>query len=334
MRYTHSYLLNQKDDRIFYSSGNYVGKGLILLKSVLKRSAEILSAEKYDIVFVQRECFMLGTSFFEKYFSKKGKLVFDFDDSIWFQNVTSNNKNLAWLKDPLKTDKIIRFADMVFAGNEYLADHARQFNSNVIIVPTTIDTDEYRPKPSKEANAKVCIGWSGSFSTIEHFEIILPVLRKMKEKYGDKIYFKVIGDKNYANPALGIKGIGWSKEGELEELGELDIGIMPLPNDEWAKGKCGLKGLQYMALEIPTIMSPVGVNSDIIKDGENGFLAEGEQEWMDRLSALVEDASLRNRLGKNGRKTVVDKYSVLSLREKYVSYFLQLGAGKEVATTQ
>lgn len=150
----------------------------------------------------------------------------------------------------------------------------------------------YAPVP-KHKSDKITIGWSGSITTIKHFEFALPVLRKLKEKYGDRLRFKVIGDASYTNEELGIKGIGWKREDEVKELSEFDIGVMPLPDDEWANGKCGLKGLQYMALEIPTIMSPVGVNTEIIKDGKNGFLASEINEWLEKTSRLIENSDLR-----------------------------------------
>jgi glycosyltransferase involved in cell wall biosynthesis len=149
-------------------------------------------------------------------------------------------------------------------------------------------------------------------------------LKILKAKYGDRIKIKVIGDKSYNNHELNISGIGWSRETEIKELSEIDIGIMPLPNDEWAKGKCGLKGLQYMALNIATVMSPVGVNTDIIQDGVNGFLADVSEEWVEKISRLIEDSNLRKTLADNGRKTVLDKYSVKANALLYLKYFNEL----------
>jgi len=134
----------------------------------------------------------------------------------------------------------------------------------------------------------------------------------------------VIGDKSYTNHELNVSGIGWSREAEIIELSEIDIGIMPLPNDEWAKGKCGLKGLQYMALRIATVMSPVGVNTDIIQDGVNGFLADKTEEWVDKLSLLIDDSNLRRTLADNGRTTVLEKYSVKANAPLYLKYFNEL----------
>ena len=321
--YDFSYIVSAEDDKILYQPGKYLGKLGIFLKSSFKRWKDTTNASKYDIIFIQREAFMTGSVFFEKRFAKsKAKVVFDFDDSIWLQDTSPVNSKLSWLKNSGKTKDIIALSDMVFAGNKYLADFSLRYNPNTRIIPTTIDTNRY--VRISQQNSKVCIGWSGSFSTIKHFEHGLNFLRVIKSKYGDKVYFKVIGDPNYVNEEFSIKGIPWTEESEIRELSEIDIGIMPLPDDEWAKGKCGLKGLQYMALEIATIMSPVGVNTDIIQDGENGFLAGSTDEWVEKLSRLIESKELRDKLGKKGRQTVVDSYSVLSQQKKYLNYFNEL----------
>jgi glycosyltransferase involved in cell wall biosynthesis len=321
--YDFSFLLNEKDDKLFYTKGKYFAKGGILFKSILKRIGEIRRAKNYDIVFVQRECFMLGTAFFEKQFAKRTKVVFDFDDSIWLQNVSESNKKLSFLKNADKTREIIKISHLVIAGNDYLANYARQFNSNTVIIPTTVDTAVYA-SDQNEFGDKVCIGWSGSFSTIQHFEYSINFLKRLKQKYREKIIFKVIGDASYYNKDLKIKGLPWKRETEVMDLEEIDIGIMPLPDDEWANGKCGLKGLQYMALCIPTVMSPVGVNSTIIKDGMNGFLASSDEEWFDKLCRLIDSPELRKELGQNGRRTVVEKYSVQANKHLYSKYLQSL----------
>jgi len=268
---------------------------------------------------------MTGSTFFEKRFAgSKAKLIFDFDDAIWLQNVSDANKKLSFLKDAGKTGTIIRLCDMVFAGNQYLKDYASQFNNNIVIVPTTIDTDLYVSKRKNNDSPVVCIGWSGSFSTIQHFALAIPALRRIKDKYGDKVKFKIIGDGRYYCEELKTQGVPWIAATELEDLSEIDIGVMPLPDDEWAKGKCGLKGLQYMALGIPTLMSPVGVNSEIIQNGVNGYLPSTEDEWVDMVSLLVENKDCRIKIGSAGRQTVIDRYSVHAWKDKYVEYFNRL----------
>ncbi|MBL4655747.1 MAG: glycosyltransferase family 4 protein [Bacteroidia bacterium] len=323
--YDFHYLLSKEDDHNFYSSSNYFKKSLIVMKSLLKRIKDVLNSSSYDIIFVQREAIMLGMSIFEFLFSNsRAKLIYDLDDSIWISDVSHANQNLSWLKKSSKTNSILKYSDMVFAGNKFLADYSSKYNNNVKIVPTTIDTNLYIKMNSYKANSKVCIGWSGSITTIRHFEWAVPILMKIKNKYMDNVYFKVIGDASYANYQLDVVGIPWQMENEINELSEIDIGIMPLPDDDWSKGKCGLKGLQYMALEIPTLMSPVGVNTEIINDGVNGFLPESELDWIEKISLLVENQQLRKVLGKNGRKTVIEKYSVNVWGEMYLHYFNEL----------
>ncbi len=296
----------------------------MLLTHYKKRWNDARHANDYDIIFIFREALMTRSIFFEKQFAKsRAKMVFDFDDAIWKNDTSNANKLFAWMKNPEKIAKTIALCDLVFAGNNYLADYAKQYNQKVVIVPTTIDTDEY-VRVSCPPKDYITIGWSGSITTIKHFELALPFLREIKKKYGHKVRIKVIGDERYKNDELDIQGIAWTKESEVRELSDIDIGIMPLPNDEWARGKCGLKGLQYMALEIPTLMSPVGVNTEIIHHGENGYLPTTNEDWVLCISALIDQPELRHKLGSAARQTVVDKYSIQANKELYLRYFNSL----------
>lgn len=316
-------MIDAEADKIFYAPGHFLGKAKIMLTVASKLWGICRRIAQYDGVFVQREVFMLGTTWFERQMSSKVPMVFDFDDSIWVDNVSEANKRLAFLKDAQKTAKLVEMAKIVTVGNEYLANYARQYNKNVRIIPTTIDTQEYQAIPHDDLGY-VTIGWSGSITTIQHFQQAVPALTRIKAKYGDKVRISVIGDGNFKMPELGIVGEPWRKATELSDISAMDIGIMPLPDTEWAKGKCGLKGLQYMAMSVATIMSPVGVNTDIIQHGENGMLASTDDQWFDCLCQLIEQPELRKKLGQNGRNTVLEKYSVEANKAKYLEVFAEL----------
>jgi len=317
--YDFSNLISEKDDKIFYQKGYFFRKGLIFFKSIIIRVLDVLKASKYDVVFIQREAFFTGTTFFEWAFSRsKAKVIFDFDDSIWLSNVSDANKKLEWLKNGHKTKKIIAFSDLIIAGNQYLASYAEEFNENVIVIPTTIDLN-YHKKIEVEISDKITIGWTGTSTTLRYLEEKLNILEKLKNKFKNKVAFKIIVEFDKTYDSINTTTTKWSKEEEIKDLNRIDIGIMPLPDDQWTRGKCGFKGLQYMALGIPTVMSPVGVNTEIITHGENGFLAKTDQEWFDLLSKLIESEQLRKELGVKGKKTIENKYSVESQRATYLS---------------
>jgi glycosyltransferase involved in cell wall biosynthesis len=316
---TFSPVIRDDEYSIVYGEGRVAKKVGIGLRGLASRVKDILHASDYDIVVVQRESIQLGTAVFERVLSSAGpRLVFDFDDAIWLPNASSANSRLAWLKRPQKTETIIAASDLVLAGNRYLRDYAYRFNDRVEIIPTTIDTSAYGNVNRKADRESICLGWSGSLTTIQHFQLVVPVLRRIRDRYGARVRFKVIGDPAFREDSLDITGVRWSAATEITELSDIDIGLMPLPDDEWAKGKCGLKGLQYMAMGIPAVMSRVGVNSEIIEDGRNGFLATSEREWYERLSQLVDDRALRVRLGAAARATVVERYSVESQKHRYL----------------
>lgn len=317
-------LTTAHDDLIFYGRKT-IPKVFVGLKAFFRRVKNVLQASNFDAVYIYRDAFFFST-FFEKWLkSKKVKIIYDFDDAIWLMDKNENQGFFNKLKNPEKTALITQLSDVVIVGNEYLSTYAQNLNHNVSIIPSTIDFKSYHLlKPTKKDDSRICIGWTGSFSTVKHFETLIPVLHSIKHKFGKKIHFKLIGDPDYKNDPLEIIGHPWKSETESEDLSELDIGIMPLPNNEWTQGKCGMKGLQYMALEIPTIMSPVGVNKDIIDDGVNGFLASTDEEWVEKLTLLIEHQELRQKIGKAGRKTVEEKYSVKANQEKWLHVFESL----------
>jgi len=321
-----SFLINQKDDVVFYSAGKYFRKAVFVAKSLIKRIRDLNEINNFDIVFLYREAHFLGTTWFEKRIKRKGKMmVVDFDDSIWLKDISAGNKNLGFLKHPQKTEKIVKICNTVIVGNKFLADYAARFNPNVHIIPTTIDTDYYKPNTPEKSNSKpICIGWTGSATTLKHFSLAVPFLRNLKEKYGNSVTFRLISDEFYHGELPGLENVRWNKDTEVEDLSVIDIGIMPLPNDEWSKGKCGFKGLQYMALGKATVMSPVGVNNEIIQHGINGYLASTQAEWEEILTRLIESPDERKRIGLQGRKTVEERFSYQSQKDKYVAIFNNL----------
>ncbi len=325
-----SYLLNEKDDAVFYSKGNYLKKGLIFIKSLRIRWRDVKRSSSFDLVFIYREALMTGSVYFEKKLKEKGaKIILDFDDAIWVPDVSPGNKNLQWLKNPSKTAKIIQMSELVIVGNSFLAEYASGFNKNVKIIPSTLETDIFKRQNVNKNPDRICIGWIGSRTTMKHFCLAVPFLQQLIERFPDNINIKLISDIKYPGSEIEVNFCKWNKDLETADLSEIDIGIMPLPDDEWARGKCGFKGLQYMSIGIPAVMSPVGVNTEIIQDGVNGYLAATESEWIEKLSALIESPELRERIGQNGRKTVEEKYSYNAWKEKYVECFEELLASRD-----
>lgn len=321
---TYSHIVNAWDDRIFYQKGKYLLKVFIGIKAFFIRMRDVLRANKFDVILVYREAHFIGTTFFEKLLAKsKAKVVFDFDDAIWLNDTSDANSNLKWLKKPEKTGEIVSLCDKVIVGNSFLANYANQFSDKVTIVPTVINTNLYQTT-KKKITHHICIGWTGSTTTIKHFELAVPFLKALKEKYHNKIRIKLIVDAEYINSELEVEYSPWNKASEVKDLDDIDIGIMPLPDNDWSKGKCGFKGIQYMGLGKPTVMSPVGVNNEIIEDGKNGFLASTHEEWVEKISALIDSSELRSKIGKAGRKTIEKRYSLDSQKNVLLQTFNEL----------
>lgn len=319
----YAWLLDAEDDRAFYSPGHIAAKAGIFLKSWLRRSRQVRGVRDFDLVIIQREAFMTGSTRFEKRLAASGvPVIYDFDDAIWLMDVSEANRKLSWLKAPGKTSKLIGLADLVIAGNDYLGDYARQYNEKVEVIPTVIDTDIYAPGPAQpRTDARVVIGWTGSYTSLSYLKQELPMLRELHARWGDRILFRVISDRDLEAPGLPVENIRWSSATEVQALAGIDIGIMPLPDDEWSRGKCGFKGLQYMGMGKAVVLGRVGVNRTIVQEGENGLLAGSSAEWIEALGKLITSADLRARMGAAARRTVEDRYSVKVWRDRYLELF-------------
>jgi glycosyltransferase involved in cell wall biosynthesis len=295
--------------QLLYRRGHIWRKALFFLFSAASRLLDVVRASRYDLVFIHREAFPFGPPLVEWLLARLGcPLVYDFDDAIYLPNSSQANRWLGFLKTPGKTARIISYSRRVIAGNDYLRDYARQYNPQVTIIPTPVDTDLYTVRPYPGAGgSEVTIGWMGSTTTSHYLRLLDDVFRRLAGRYN--LTVKVVGG-DYRLEGVNILNRPWSLAGEVADLQSFDIGVMPLPDNEWTRGKCGFKLLQYMGVGVPVVCSPVGVNGEIVQDGVNGYLAATEEEWLTKLSDLIEDASRRQELGRQGRATVEARYSV------------------------
>ena len=290
--------------------GNTLRKIYLTARESARRLKVLKRIKDYDLVYIYKEAALLGPALIERYISMKGvPIVFDLDDAIFVHSPSTSpvNRCFRWLKFPGKTGTICRLAAHVIAGNSYLASYSSRFNQNVSVVPTTIDTVKYQLEEPKVIADTPVIGWTGSYTTVYHLNTARRVLMRLAEK--ERFRVRVIGTDSYQIAGVEVEVMPWCPETETADLRAIDIGIMPLPDDEWARGKCGCKALQYMGLGIPTVCSPVGVNTKIIQHDENGLLATTEDQWIEELTRLLHSPSLRERLGKAGRATVEAEYS-------------------------
>ena len=296
---------------LVYRPGHYVRKTLLFLRQAAARLATALRRRRYDLVFLYREAMPIGPPVIESMLAATGvPLVYDFDDAVFLPNTSDANRAIAALKFPGKTGAIIRRCHEVIAGNEYLASYARRFNRSVHVIPTAVDVDRFVPRLApRPTGAPLVIGWNGTPTTAAYLDPLRPILDGLRGAAAFR--FRVAGaGAGLSFGAAEIEIAPWSLGREVELFNTCDIGVYPLPDDEWARGKCGFKAIQFMACGVPVVASPVGVNREIVQHGVNGFLASTAEEWHGALSRLMEDADLRARIGAAGRRTIQERYAL------------------------
>jgi glycosyltransferase involved in cell wall biosynthesis len=301
---------------ILYRPGHRIAKAAALARGLARRRRDLDDALRADLVYLHLEAAPVGPPWLERRLARAGvPIVYDIDDLVHLPHGSRANPFMRVLRSPAKVPELIGLAREVIVCTPYLADYARGFDASVTNISSTIDTDAYVPRPARPTSSEVVIGWSGSHSTSPYLRLLDGVLRELQRELGVRVL--VIGDAQFSAPGLSLEARPWRLASEVDDLREIDVGVYPLPHEEWVLGKSGLKALQYMALAIPPVVENVGVNPEIVRNGENGFLARGAEEWAERLRTLVRDPELRARLGREARRTVEERYSVRANAPRY-----------------
>ncbi|TNF44856.1 MAG: glycosyltransferase [Bacteroidetes bacterium] len=279
--------INSGFDRVVFA----LKKRIYLLRIFIA----ILSGD-FKLLFIQR--FFVPT-WLLSYCKKKQKIiVFDFDDAIYISAIDKHAEE--------KTISVIRNADLVITSCTVLNQYSRKFNDNSIIITSAVDTNIITP--ANKINELFTIGWIGSEWTSKYLSVLEPVFKGLAKKY--KFRLLLVGAKDSVNLSCETKRVKWSLEKENKYLNKMDIGIMPLFDNEFERAKGGYKLFQYMAAGKPVLASPVGINKDIVLNGENGYLCESENEWFLAFCNLMDDENLRKKMGNRGRELMLDKYGL------------------------
>jgi glycosyltransferase involved in cell wall biosynthesis len=322
--YTLRPFMSEETWQVLYKGGSILKKAGGILKGFWQRTKTVLfEAKHYRYIFIHREAAPLGPPVFEWYLAKvlRKKIIYDFDDAIWVPNTSAQNKLASGLKAFWKVRKICSWSYKITGGNEYLCSYARKHTRGaVILLPTVVDTVHRYNRLKQPGSAPVTVGWTGSHSTLKYLDEAMPVLTALQEE--TDFTFIVIADKEPHLPLRKWRFISWNPTTEIEDLLQIDIGIMPLTADLWSEGKCGFKLIQYNALGIPAVASDIGVNSTIIDEGRTGYLYTDDNQLASALRCLISNKALRQTMGAEARKKIESYYSINAIRDSFINLFI------------
>ena len=288
-----------------------------------ERVARLIRADSHDLIWIQYELFPFAPALFERLAFLAGRpVVVDYDDAIFHTYDHSSSRIVRSMLEH-KLDPLLRGARVVTCGNAYIAAHVEERGGRVLQIPTVVDVERYPLAPTRRTG-RPTIGWIGSPSTWPYLEHVLPVLRSMAARHDARIL--IVGAGPSAAATGDVQVMPWSEETEVDCIREMDIGIMPLPNTPWARGKCGYKLIQYMACGLPVVASPVGVNVDLLAGGTTGLGGTDPAQFAEAVGRLLADADLRERMGLAGRRLVESHYSLAAQEGRFITA-LQTAAG-------
>ncbi len=294
---------------VLYQPGQVARKAALTLRDAWRRRAERARVRDFDAVLVLREASLLGGAWVERWIARQGvPLIYDFDDAIWLWDRRSVNGVMTLARFPWKVAEICRLASAVTVGNTYLADFARRHNAHVALVRTSIDVDRFTRMPEPPGEAPFTLAWTGSHSTLPHLETLRPALETLGRRVPTRL--RVVCDvAPAAFDGVELDFRRWTPSSEASDLAAAHVGLMPLPDTPSAQGKCGCKALQYMAVGRAAVVSPVGINREIVRDGENGCWATTTEQWVTQLELLARSPALRARMGAEAHATVHDGFT-------------------------
>jgi len=280
---------------------------LHVLKCYFRRFFILFSVRKYDLIIIEKEVFPYLPSIAEWILSKVKGYWIDFDDAV-FHNYDQKSNRLVSLLMPKKIDYAMKMAIRVIVGNAYLRARAELAGAcRIEDFPTVIDPIKYKGKISGDCKI-ITIGWIGSPSTLKYLEPMVPILNWLHDHY--PIKFLLVNGTSKIKFKGDIESIPWTEEGEVDAIQKMDIGIMPLPDNPWERGKCAYKLIQYMACGLPVVASPIGMNKEVVIHGENGYLADSKEEWIIALGKLIQEPKLREDFGAAGRKKILKEFTL------------------------
>ncbi len=315
--------LDQKAWDVLYRPNHFAHKILGVCKGYARRLRDLWRASAYDGLYIFLHATPLGGSLLERLFRFRAKrIVYDIDDLVFLGRSSAANSYLSLFKRPEKYEYLMKSADHVVTCTPYLDAYARKFNAQTTDISSTIRTDVYLPVNAYSNDRSLTLGWSGSHSTVPYLALLQNVFQRLAERH--RFTLRVIGTSKFSMPGVQTEAIHWTEASEVRDLQGIDIGVYPLPDEEWVLGKSGLKALQYMALGIPTVASALGTNFRVIESGVSGFLAKNEDEWVDYLERLILDPGLRKRLGQEARTRVEKLFSVQANQGTYLRIFQQV----------
>lgn len=313
--------LDQKAWDVLYKPGKGLQKAIGTIKGYFRRINHLWKSIKADYVFLHREAAPLGPPVFEWLLAKvfRKKIIHEYDDAIWIPGGEPVSFFKKWLKATWKVKYIIKWSYKIAAGNRFLCDYAKQFNSSVYFIPTVVDTKQGHNKTRDQfAGNRIVVGWTGTHTTLHNLEEIQDLIPELKKEIDFDFY--IISNRP-PDRKFDFIYKQWNEDSEVEDLLQMHIGVMPLKKGPWFEGKCGFKLIQYHALAIPAVASPVGVNSLITLNGKTGFIANTPGEWKASLKKLIEDANLRSQMGLAGKEHIEANYSLNSLLPGFISLF-------------